>query len=263
MSTDVPNPWLRGYFPRPEAVRRLVFFPHGGGAASFYRPLVRDLPEGVEGMVVQYPGREDRIGEPCCTDMPGLVEPLAKALTQLDDKPVWFFGHSMGASVAHEVTRLLGTAGEALPERLIVSGRPGPSRQRPDDKHLDDEQLWADVCRLGGTDAQLLQMEGLREITLPMLRADYHLVGTYRPGTGRDISVPVSVCYGTEDPEVDAAGAAAWAEATSAQTELSAFPGGHFYLRGPALDELTHWLARRLHGGPQHAHTDPAGGNRG
>lgn len=262
MSTDVPNPWLRGYFPRPGAARRVVFFPHGGGSASFYRPLVRDLPDGVEGMVVQYPGREDRIGEPCCTDMPGLVEPLAKALTQLDDKPVWFFGHSMGASVAHEAIRLLGTAGEALPERLVVSGRPGPARQQPDDKHLDDERLWADVCQLGGTDARLLQMPGIREMTLPVLRADYRVVGTYRPGTGRDLSVPVSVCYGAEDPEVDAADAAAWTQATSAHTELTAFPGGHFYLRGAAQAELTHWLTGRLHDRPQNPHADPAGRNR-
>ncbi|MEU9674829.1 MULTISPECIES: thioesterase II family protein [Streptomyces] len=257
MSTLVPNPWLRCYFSRPEAGRRVVFFPHGGGSASFYRPLVRALPDDVEGMAVQYPGREDRIGEPCPTDMPGLVEPLAKALIQLDDKPVWFFGHSMGASVAHEVTRLLGTAGEPLPERLVVSGRPGPARQRPDDKHLDDERLWADVCQLGGTDATLLQMPGIREMTLPVLRADYRLVGTYRPAAARDLSVPVSVCYGTEDPEVDAAGAAAWAEITSADTEVTAFPGGHFYLRGPAPAELTHWLTGRLH-----AAADLAGRNR-
>ncbi|MBB1257458.1 thioesterase II family protein [Streptomyces alkaliterrae] len=263
MSSEPPNPWLRRYFPRPGAGRRVVFFPHGGGSASFYRPLVRELPDGVEGVVVQYPGREDRIGDPCRTDMPGLVEPLAEALTELDDKPVWFFGHSMGASVAHEVTRLLGRAGEAVPERLVVSGRPGPSRQRPDDKHLDDERLWADVCQLGGTDPQLLQIPGVREMTLPVLRADYRLVGTYRPEPGRHLSVPVSVCYGTEDPEVDTADAAAWAEVTSAHTELVRFPGGHFYLRGTARAEFTHWLARRLHGRSQHSHADTAGRNRG
>jgi pyochelin biosynthetic protein PchC len=164
----------------------------------------------------------------------------------------------MGASVAHEVTRLLGTAGEALPGRLVVSGRPGPARQKPDDKHLHDERLWADVCQLGGTNAKLLELPGIREMTLPVLRADYRLVGTYRPDPGRDLSVPVSVCYGTEDPEVDADGATAWAEATSAPTDVTAFPGGHFYLRGPAQGELTQWLTGRLT-----APTDLAGRNRG
>ncbi|MFF6909603.1 thioesterase II family protein [Streptomyces sp. NPDC012389] len=263
MSTEVPSPWLRGYFPRPRARLRVVFFPHGGGSASFYRPLARDLPDEVEGWVVQYPGREDRIGDPCCTDMPGLVEPLAKALAYLDDRPVWFFGHSMGASVAHEITRLLGAVGGTLPERLVVSGRPGPARQRPDDKHLDDDRLWDDVCSLGGTDEQLLRLPGVREMALPALRADYRLVGTYRPPPGRDLSVPVSVCYGTEDPEVDAEDAAAWAAATSADTELVRFPGGHFYLRGDAQAALTAWLEQRLRGRPRNAPTDPAGRNRG
>ncbi|MFF3306016.1 thioesterase II family protein [Streptomyces sp. NPDC002952] len=258
MNTDVPNPWLRGYFPRPAARRRVVFFPHGGGAATFYRPLARELPYDVEGLVVQYPGREDRIGDPCCTDMPGLVEPLAKALAELDDKPVWYFGHSMGASVAHEVTRLLGAAGGTLPERLIVSGRPGPARQRPDDKHLDDERLWADVCLLGGTDERLLRMPGVREMTLPVLRADYRLLGTYRARPGRDLTVPVSVCYGAEDPEVDAQDAAAWAAVTSADTELVRFPGDHFYLRGAGRSELADWLTERLC-----RHTGHPGRNRG
>lgn len=262
MSTDVPNPWLRGYFPRPLARRRVVFFPHGGGSASFYRPLVRALPDDIEGLVVQYPGREDRLGEPCHTDMAGLVKPLAEALARLDDKPVWFFGHSMGASVAHETARLLGPAGGTLPERLVVSGRPGPARQRPDDKHLDDERLWNDVCRLGGTDERLLRMPGVREMTLPALRADYRLVGAYRPAPGRDLTVGVSVCYGADDPEVDAVDAAAWAAVTSAGTELVRFPGGHFYLREAAQAELTGWLAERLHGHLRHAHADPAGRNR-
>lgn len=240
--TTVLNTWLRMFAPRPDATMRLVFFPHAGGSASFYRPLTGALPEHVEPVVVQYPGREDRLAERPCDAMDELVDELADALDPLGDKPVWYFGHSMGASVAHEVTRLRTAAGARPPERLVVSARPGPARQLPGDKHLDDDRLWADVRALGGTDARLLAMPEVRAIALPAIRADYRLIETYRPRPGTDLDVPVTACFGDRDPEVTMADARAWRAVTTGPFEVACFAGDHFYLRGDGERAVGEWL---------------------
>lgn len=240
--TTVLNTWLRTFFPRPGATTRLVLFPHAGGSASFYRPLARALPEHVEAVVVQYPGREDRRQEEPCDAMDQLVAALTEALDSLADKPVRYFGHSMGASVAHEVTRRRADRGGSLPEHLIVSARPGPARQKPGDKHLDGDRLWADVRGLGGTDPRLLDMPEVRAMALPMIRADYRLIETYRAGPGADLDIPVTACFGDHDPEVTREDAEAWRAVTTGPFGVTCFAGDHFYLRNGSAGALVDWL---------------------
>jgi pyochelin biosynthetic protein PchC len=243
--TMVLNTWLRTFHPRPDAALRLVFFPHAGGSASFYRPFGGALPEHAEPVIVQYPGREDRLQEQPYVAMDKLVDGLTEALDALGDKPVWYFGHSMGASVAHEVARRRAARGRPLPERLIVSARPGPARQKPGDKHLDEDRLWADVCALGGTDPRLLAMPEIRAMALPAIRADYQLIETYRPGLGTDLDVPVTACLSDRDPEVTRADAEAWRVVTTGPFEVKCFPGDHFYLRNDGERAALDWLAER------------------
>lgn len=237
------NAWLRTFFPRPDAALRLVFFPHAGGSASYYRPLAGSLPGHIEPVIVQYPGHEDRLDEEPYVAMEELADALTPALHPLADKPLWFFGHSMGASVAYEVTRRLIVQGGPRPAHLIVSARPGPARQRPGCKHLDDDQLWADVCNLGGTDARLPAMPELRAILLPTIRADYRLIETYRAGLNADLDVPLTACFGDCDPEVTREDAETWRAVTIGPFGLQCFPGDHFYLRNGSEHAVVDWLA--------------------
>lgn len=223
--------WFRTARPDPDPRFRLVCFPHAGGTASFFRSWVPLMPAGVELVAVRYPGREDRLLEPCAETMRDLVAPLTTACHGLLGRPVVFFGHSMGASVAYEVALRLRAQGLAAPAALLVSGHSGPGlRKARGLARLDDADLIDDVRMIGGTDDQILDDPELRELILPAIRADYRLVEQYTAEPAEPLDVPVIAYYGTDDPDVDAETAGAWSKVTNSRFAIRSFDGDHFYL---------------------------------
>ncbi|MER5220036.1 thioesterase II family protein [Streptomyces flaveus] len=223
--------WLRRPLPRPAARTSLVCFPHAGGAAAFYTPWARLLPPDVELVAVQYPGRQDRVGEPPAETMDELAGAVADALrADRASRELVLFGHSMGASVAWETALRLEGSGHS-PRHVVVSGRPGPARQCPGTVHLrDDDGLAAELRRLGGTHADLLDDPEIRALVLPAVRADYRLIETYRPDTAARLRCPLTAATGDRDEEATEADVAVWRTATDGTFTPLVLPGGHFYL---------------------------------
>ena len=89
--------WLRTLCPAPQAPVELICFPYAGGSASYFYPFATALAPRAEVRAVQYPGRQDRIMEPCVPSIPELVECIVAALADTTVRPFAFFGHSMGA----------------------------------------------------------------------------------------------------------------------------------------------------------------------
>ncbi|MEU3313852.1 alpha/beta fold hydrolase [Streptomyces sp. NPDC006662] len=227
--------WFRRYTTASGNGPRLVCFPHAGGSATAYKPLAHALPAGFDVVCVQYPGRQDRLGEAPFTSLEPLVEAVAGELARLLEaepgRPYALFGHSMGALVAYETARRLERAGLPVPRRLFASGRGAPhTRSGAHYRAYDDADVLAEVRRLSGTDESLLANPEILEMVLPALRADYRAVGTYVWSGGAPLSVPVTALTGDDDPMVTLGEARAWGEHTTGGFELRVYPGGHFYL---------------------------------
>ncbi|MGC2997809.1 thioesterase II family protein [Streptomyces sp. G35A] len=224
--------WVRRFHPAPEAAHRVVCFPHAGGSASFYFSLSQMLSSDADVLAVQYPGRQDRRHERCVDSVAELADTLAGELWPWLDRPVTFFGHSMGGSVAFEVAARLEARGAAL-HALVVSGRRAPSRTRDEGTYLkDDAELLDQMVRLGGTDRRVLSDPELLRMVLPMVRSDYRAAETYRPAPGTGLTCPVHVLTGDADPQVTLDEAADWKRHTTGPCTVKVFPGGHFYLTG-------------------------------
>ncbi|GCD42355.1 thioesterase II family protein [Streptomyces paromomycinus] len=247
-STHAPpaaRDWLRRYGPeRPHAAARLVCFPHAGGGASFYRRWAALLPDTYDHLAVQYPGREDRIGEECVGEMPPLADRIAEVLMPLADRPLILFGHSMGASIAYEVARRLQEHGRT-PHHLVASSRLSPSRERPGTVHLlDDEAFLRELAAFGGISQEVLRHRELRDLVLRPMRSDYRLVETYQPTATPALECPVTAVRGDQDHSHPAGDLRAWAEVAGGGFRLVTLPGDHFYLASRARELIELLLPR-------------------
>ncbi|KQV13772.1 thioesterase II family protein [Kitasatospora sp. Root107] len=213
------------------AARTLYCLPHGGGSAAEYVRWARDLRK-VAVCAVQLPGRGSRLAEPPHTSMAELVRTL---LAGLDLTPPYvFFGHSLGALVAYELTQALREAERPLPERLILSSYPAPHlpRERTLLHRLPDDELLTEVARMhGGIPDEVFANAELRRLAAVCVRADYRIVETYSWQPRPPLPVPITVLGGQQDV-VSTEQLAAWAEHTTEQpVQQRSFPGGHFYFR--------------------------------
>ena len=123
--------WLRSYPGQPPAPAiRLFCFPYAGAGASIYRDWRLPSEAGVQVLAVQPPGRENRREVPPLRRIEPMLDACARELAPLADRPFAFFGHSMGALVAFELTRLLRRRGSPLPAHLFLSAHRAPDLPR-------------------------------------------------------------------------------------------------------------------------------------
>ncbi|MEU6095314.1 alpha/beta fold hydrolase [Streptomyces sp. NPDC047079] len=223
--------WLRRFDESAVGAPRLVCFPHAGGAASSFVPLSRELAPDVDVLAVQYPGRQERLGEVPAEDITHLAEQVARALSPLALAPYALFGHSMGALIAYEAARCLERWSVAGPHRLFVSAQVPPGDRALEGRYADsDDDVVRELRALGGTDSSVLADPDLMALVLPAIRADYRALRRYVWEPGPRLRCPVTALVGDSDPVATADLAKGWSEYSVTGAEVAVFRGGHFYV---------------------------------
>jgi surfactin synthase thioesterase subunit len=220
-----------------EAVR-LFLFPHAGGSALMYRSWPARFPAGWRVAALDAPGHGALMEQPPLRDGDALVaHHLDRLIPELDASPLPFalFGHSMGALVAYELARRLTARGRA-PVWLGLSACGAPRPKGPPmsirTRELSDDELRDQVARLGGTPPRVLNHPGLWRHFAPVIRADLHLVESWRPAPADvPLPVPVSLFGGAEDAVVGPESLERWSERCARLLAMHVFPGGHFYFQ--------------------------------
>ncbi len=231
--------WVQVSLPRPGARLRLICLPPAGGGASRYRDWPAHLPDDVEVVSVQLPGRENRFNEQPIESMEQLVDPLLDELASYVTRPFALFGHSMGALIAFELARGLRPGG-AAPVHLFASGCQAPHlpSRSPDWHTLPDPEFIAKIESLGGIPPELLAESQFLDLMLPTLRSDCTLAETYVCRPEPPLSCPVSAFGGLLDEEVFPEDVHAWAQHTTGPFQAHLLPGDHFFVNSALRDLL-------------------------
>lgn len=223
--------WFRVFKPSPSAKMRLFCFPYGGSGPSVFRDWADHFSDDIEVIGVLYPGRESRTTEPLTPDIKQMAEAMLPTILQYLDKPFAFFGHSMGALISFELTRLLSAECSSLPEHLFVSAADAPHVVKSDPiHHLPEEEFLQALIGLNGMPREVLENTEFLEYVLPIIRSDFSACANYRYSEGPLVSCPVTAYGGSNDPRVDPQYVEQWCQYAGARFQVKMFAGDHFFM---------------------------------
>ncbi|WP_425336175.1 alpha/beta fold hydrolase [Sinorhizobium numidicum] len=226
---------------------RIICFPHGGGSMRSFRTWSDYLPDDVELICLDLPGRGKRSAEAAIRSMDVLVPMVIEALQAYSDRPFVFFGHSAGALVAYEIARSLEQAGRPSPFHVVVSAHPSadlPPEEPPMYTYADDKL--ADVVRtLGMVPTKALANEKLLlEFILPPMRADFELVETYDRNLPTPLKAAITAMGGVKD-DINANDLDEWHRLTTSRFARIMFDGDHFFTHS-MTEEVVSSLLREV-----------------
>ncbi|MHA3738996.1 thioesterase II family protein [Pseudomonas sp. Eth.TT006] len=211
----------------------LLCLPYSGASAMVYSRWRRKLPQWLTLQPLELPGRGARFGEPLQTDMRTLARQLAAELQPTLRAPYAIFGHSLGALLACELAHALRALGLPEPVALFASGTAAPTMRSDYDRGFaepkTDAELIEQLRTLNGTSEEVLASAELMSLTLPILRADFLLCGTFRPIQRALLKCPIHVLGGTTD-RATTEQLIGWSQETLGSFSVDMFAGGHFFL---------------------------------
>jgi surfactin synthase thioesterase subunit len=212
------------------AQHKLICFPHAGAGAGAYLEWAERMPEGVELLAVQLPGRQERITEELILDVPELIEAVCRGIADELTGDYSFFGHSAGALLAFEVTRALAAAGRPGPRTLFVSGQPAPGGWRAEPVNaLPDKEFRDALTELGGIEPEVIADDDIMAMVIPIVRAEFRLWESYAIDPAAVVDTEIVALTGDADHRCPVSSLAGWADHTTRSFERRVYPGGHFY----------------------------------
>lgn len=247
MTSTAIASWLSLPRVRKQARVRLFCFPYAGGGASAFREWVDVLPDFIELVLVQLPGRETRFRETPSRDIPELVSAIADAALCLPQLPYATFGHSLGTLLSYEFALEMRRRSESEPIHAVMSGRGAPhlARSRTQTHRLPDDEFINALREMQGTPEEVLRDRDLMQLLLPTLRADFALAEDYSCPVVKVLPCGISVYGGLADIGVRREQLQEWQAYSDRPIVLRLFPGGHFFLHS-ARYSLLQALARDL-----------------
>ncbi|WP_152392878.1 thioesterase II family protein [Paenibacillus guangzhouensis] len=212
----------------------LICLPYAGGSAQMYRRWTNWLHPGVRLVPAELAGRGSRMGEPFYANASEAVRDLLPLVQEaaLHSNSYAIFGHSMGSMLGYELLHALREGGFPLPAAVFLSGRGAPHCEQIEARRihmLPEEEFLEALKQLGGMPEELFQHRELLDMFVPILRADFKLVGEYEHRVRPPLPLRLTILGGKDDSCIRGP-LGEWARYATGGCELMLYEGGHFFL---------------------------------
>lgn len=223
----------------------IFFLPFAGASHYSYNGFRRYIPDFINMIPLELPGRGKRLAEPLLTNINGMVDDLFNQIKSDPHHPYAIYGHSMGATLGYLLIKKIEKENGRKPAHLFVSGRTALFSAREKALHsLPKEAFIEEIKGYGGIPQEVLKEKDLIDFFEPILRADIQANETYKGEAIEPIDVPITVMLGTED-KTTVNQALKWPEMTTRKTQVKQFKGGHFFIFSH-LPRISQILSRTL-----------------
>jgi surfactin synthase thioesterase subunit len=232
ITTTHASKWFLVTRPKPRARYRLFCFPYAGGSATAYANWEELLPEDIELVAIQPPGRGNRFNERLITSVEEAVSQIRDAIRPWLDRPYLLYGHSLGSVVSFELLHSLKANGLPLPVRYCSGARRAP-HTAPRIAPIHDyplAQFKTELKKLNGTPDIVLNNPELMDIFVPILRTDFKAAYAYHRAPDIKLDCAASIFGGAKDDIVPQEDLTGWQEHFRKPIDLRVFAGGHFFL---------------------------------
>lgn len=215
----------------------LLCFHHAGGSALTYRRL--SMTESRFAVIPVPIPLQQHIAEPeDRVYVDRVVGALERQILRSShtSQPYALYGHSMGAAVAHALTRRLEYQGRG-PCFLALGACLPPHITAPRiDDAASEERLFAFLEKANGAPLTL-RSSTLRRVLLPRLRAGLRFVRSWREFVDRNpLDTPVAAIAGSDDPWCTPSLITQWESYSTETFRSSTVIGSHlFHQDAPAL----------------------------
>jgi epothilone polyketide synthase C len=243
--------WLVIVGPKTAPRLRLFCFPFAGGGSAVYRNWAQFIDQTIEVVAIEPPGRLGRITETPVTDLKEFVEQVATEMGDLLDRPFAFFGHCLGGLTMYETARRIIHTTGLRPQHLFASGARPPDRisdqGRFEERVMQDllklaqfriglpayaqsDDVFAELIRHFNVHAthRLLSEPELRELMLPVVRAEFQMASSYHFVAEPPWEIPITCFAAKGDPYVSRKHALGWGRFTNSRLQVHIREGAHF-----------------------------------
>ena len=224
----------------------LFCLPFAGGSIYSYQSYLKYAPQQLNIIPLELPGRGRRFGEALLTNIHAVTDDIYQKIKHRLHEPYAIYGHSLGTLLGYLLTKKIIQEGQNPPEYLFFTGRASPSVALKEAPRylLPRDAFFRKIAELGGTPAEMLDDEDMKDIFEPILRADFETVETYKYKQTSPFAIPVNIIIGDEE-DISLQEAWAWQDETEVPIEVAQMAGKHFFIFANA-QEIVEVICHKL-----------------